>query len=391
MAEDKKITIGLFIDVYYPMVDGVVDVIDNYAKQLMQKANIIVFAPGTRDRKYKDNFPYRIIRSKFIKVPFTDYDLSIPFFDFKFKKALKNTKLDLVHIHSPFTIGRAGIAYAKENHVPVVATLHSKYKKDFYTRTRSEILSDIAVKDIMNTFNQCDECWVVNHKVAQIFKEYEATQTSKVQLIATDLIPFNNAEKIDALKKQYNIETSDKVFLYVGKLDVLRNLEFLIQSLYRLKLKGFKFKMIFIGSGPFEQEMKHQIKKYGLVDFVHFVDKIMDRIELASYYKLAHLFLFPSLYDSSSLVQIEAASQKIPTVFLSGAATADTITENINGFLSDNDSNLYAQKIMETMKDTKLYHKVANQAYKDLYVTWENATKQVYSKYQKLIENKNQK
>lgn len=333
MTEDKKITIGLFIDVFYPMVDGVVVVVDNYAKQLMQNSNVIVFAPGSRDRKYRDNLPYRVIRSKHIKIPFSDYDLSIPFFDFKFRKTLKNTNLDIVHIHSPFGIGRAGIAYAKEYNVPVVATLHSQYKKDFYTRTKSEILSDIAVKEIMNTFNKCDELWAVNHKVAEIFKEYGANEIPKVQLNATDLVPFNNEAKIEDLKKKYNIETNDKTFLYVGRLDVLKNLEFTIESLYRLKLKGFKFKMIFVGSGPYEPEMKHQMKKYGLSDYIHFAGKIMDRVELASYYKLANLFLFPSMYDSSSLVQIEAASQKTPTLFLKGAATADTVVENVNGFL----------------------------------------------------------
>ncbi len=391
MTENKKMTIGLFIDVFYPMVDGVVVVVDNYARQLMTNSNVIVFAPGSRDRKYRDNFPYRVVRSKHIKVPFTDYDLSIPFFDFKFRKALKYSKLDIVHIHSPFGVGRAGIAYAKEYDIPVVATLHSQYKKDFYTRTRSEILSEIAVKEIMNTFNKCDECWAVNHKVAEIFKEYGATVTPKVQLNATDLVPFKDVEKIEALKKKYHIETNEKIFLYVGRLDILKNLEFTIQSLYRLRLKMYKFKMIFVGAGPYEEEMKRQIRKFGLVDYVHFAGKIMDRIELASYYKLADLFLFPSLYDSSSLVQIEAASQKTPTVFIKGVATADTVNENVNGFLSDNDPQLYAHKIMEIMKDTKSYNKVANQAYKDLYVTWATATKQVYKKYQTLIENKNQK
>jgi len=391
MTEDKKITIGLFIDVFYPMVDGVVVVVDNYAKQLMQHAHVIVFAPGSRDRKYKDQFPYQVIRSKHIKVPFTDYDLSIPFFDFKFRKALKTSKLDIVHIHSPFGLGRAGIAYAKEYNIPVVATLHSQYKKDFFMRTKSEILSEIAIKEIMHTFNKCDECWAVNHKVAEIFTEYGATQIPKVQLNATDLLPFNDESKIEILKKTYQITANDKVFLYVGRLDALKNLEFTIQALYRLKLKGYKFKMIFIGSGPYENEMKLLIKKYGLVDHVHFAGKIMDRIELASYYKIANLFLFPSLYDSSSLVQIEAASQKTPTLFLKGAATADTVTENVNGFLSENDPQLYAQKIMEIMKDTKLYSKVALRAYKDLYVTWEQATKEVYAKYQILINNKSQK
>ncbi|MBU1141366.1 MAG: glycosyltransferase [Firmicutes bacterium] len=388
MIEEKKITIGLFIDVFYPMIDGVVIVVDNYAKQLSEKANIIVFAPGSRDKAYKDQFSYRVVRSKYIKVPFTDYNLSLPFFDFKFKKTLKNANLDIVHIHSPFTLGNVGISYAKKHHIPVVATLHSQYKKDFYERTKSQILSEIAIKEIMSTFNKCDESWAVNRKVAEIFGEYGAIQKPKIQLNATDLVPFDDMHAIENLKKKLNVQPDEKVFLYVGRLDMIKNLGFTIQALYRLKLKGVKFKMIFVGAGPYENEMKQMIKKTGLIDYVHFAGRIMDRIELASYYKLAYLFLFPSLYDSSSLVQIEASSQKTPTLFLKGAATADTITENVNGFLSEDDPNLYAQKITEILNNPKIYQKVSNQAFKDLYLTWKNATTQVYANYQRLIQEK---
>ena len=55
MKEDK-ITIGLFNDTYYPLVDGVVQVVDNYARLLSKKANVVVFVPKGRDKKYVDNY-----------------------------------------------------------------------------------------------------------------------------------------------------------------------------------------------------------------------------------------------------------------------------------------------------------------------------------------------
>ena len=45
--------------------------------------------------------------------------------------------------------------------------------------------------------------------------------------------------------------------------------------------------------------------------------------------------LFPSMYDASSIVQIEASSQKTPVLFLKNSATASMIENNVNGFLSD--------------------------------------------------------
>ena len=67
--------------------------------------------------------------------------------------------------------------------------------------------------------------------------------------------------------------------------------------------------------------------------------KVTDRTLLSYYYARADLFLFPSLYDASSIVQIEAASQKTPTVFLEGAVTANTVENNIKlqGLIPDAD------------------------------------------------------
>ena len=45
-ADMKKV--GLFIDTWYPMVDGVIKVVDNYARRLMQYCDVVVFCPATR-------------------------------------------------------------------------------------------------------------------------------------------------------------------------------------------------------------------------------------------------------------------------------------------------------------------------------------------------------
>ena len=143
--------------------------------------------------------------------------------------------------------------------------------------------------------------------------------------------------------------------------------------------------MLFVGSGQDEEELKKWITKNNMEDRIILCGRVSDRELLASYYARADLFLFPSLYDASSIVQIEAASQHTPTLFLKEAATTATVTNNVNGFLEENDANKYAKRIEEIMNNQELYKKVCEKAFEDLYKNWDDTISEVYDLYIKLI------
>lgn len=387
--ENKKLHIGIFCDSFYPMVDGVVQVVDNYARGLSEFCDVTVFVPRGRT-KYNDIFPYKVVRSKIMKVFFLDYDLPLPQIDKNFKKQLNNTKLDIVHIHSPFSMGKIALKYAKKHKIPCVATMHSQFKKDFKRSAKSIFLApvvEILMASIRKVFNNTTENWAVNGEVARIFHEdYKIKEKPLVMLNGTDMLPFENQEYLTKLKDKLLIKDNEKIFLFVGRLNLLKNIIFLIHSLNELKNKNFKFKMIFVGSGQDEEIIKKEVKKLSLENEVIFTGKITDRTELSAYYALADLFLFPSLYDCSSLVQIEAASQKTPALFLKGAATADTITPEINGYLSENSEEKYADKIIEIFNDKEKYNQVCENAFHQLYLPWPKVIEKAYNRYVELIK-----
>ena len=387
---NKKITIGLFIDSYFPMLDGVTMVVDNYAKRLKDYANVIVFAPEIPGTKYDDSkFSYKVVRCKAIKLPIIDYSLPIPDLDGKFMKILKETKLDIVHIHSPFTIGKAGINYAKKNNIPVIGTMHSQFKQDFYRAVKSEKIANQLNKIVIKQFNRCDECWAVNSEVANIYyKEYHYKRMPKVMKNATDMKPVDDIEKAkETINKKHNINSDEKVFLFVGRINNLKNVFFIANSLKRLKEKSnLKFKMLFVGTGQDEEKLKSIIKKNNMENDIIMCGRVTDREVLAAYFARADLFLFPSLYDASSIVQIEAASQKTPTLFIEGAATAATIENNINGFIAENNEEKYAERIIEIMKNETMYNNVCNNALNDIYINWDTRIKDIYNLYMKKVE-----
>ncbi len=386
--KEKKLNIGLFVDTFYPMIDGVINVVDNYAKRLVKYANVTVFTIAPRDKKYVDNFPYKVVRCKKLNLVGLDYDLPTPSFDAEFQKELKESKLDIVHIHSPFSVGKAGVNYAKKHKIPCVATNHSQFKQDFFKATKSPAITDVLLKTIMNVFNKCDENWSVNKEVAKVYDEYGLKEPAKVVNNATDMQFLEDDGFIEKLKKEHNIKDDEKVFLFVGRIQELKNIFFILDALVELKKQNFNFKMFYIGSGQDEEELEKRIKKFDMQDCVKYLGRISDRNMLAKYYNIANLFLFPSMYDCASLVQIEAASQKTPTLFLKDSVTSDGIIDNENGFFAENDYKKFAKRIIEIFKDEKLYKQVCENCYKSVYVNWDKRVADAFEAYKKLIEQK---
>ncbi len=388
MLPKKKIKIGIFIDNYYPTVDGVVVVVDNYARELSKIADVTVIAPSYGYTNDKKNIkPYKIIRIKSIRVPIINYQFAIPKIDIKCKQRLIKEKFDIIHIHSPFNIGKLGVAIAKYCNIPVVATMHSQFKKDFLRWTKSEKIANILTNIIITVYNQCDECWAVNKKIAELFQEYGY---NKIPLIMNNATEFETVKnKIVAnnlVNKKFHLNEFDTVLLFVGRINILKNVLFIVEVLNHLKRKKINFKMLFVGNGPDTNILKEKINEYNLSNNVILCGEVKDRELLRSIYSRSKLFVFPSLYDASSIVQIEAASQKTPTIFLEGAITASTVTNDINGFTAPNNSLKFANKIIEILKNNQLYDNVVEKAYKDIYKTYKKMTKKIFERYLYLIK-----
>lgn len=74
--------------------------------------------------------------------------------------------------------------------------------------------------------------------------------------------------------------------------------------------------MLFVGEGPESDKLKNMIDKYNMNDCVILTGKITDRVLLSSIYLRSNLLLFPSVFDTSSLVRIEVSVNETPGLFI---------------------------------------------------------------------------
>lgn len=378
--------VGLFIDTWYPMVDGVIKVVDNYARRLLNYCDVVVFCPEARGTDYKDDssLPYKVVRCSSLPMIRYDYNIPTPALDPVFEAKLITSGIDLVHIHSPFAVGLAGLLFAKIHRIPVVATLHSQYRQDFEGALHFKPALDTVMASIMGVFNSCDECWAVNGGIKDLYvNEYGLTAPCKVRLNATDHMPVPDpAEAASVVNRTYGVPEDATVFLFVGRINFLKNIDFTVRALAKAKARGLKnFRMLFVGRGQDEDKLAEVVREEGLSDEVVMCGLVSEREMLQNLYSRAKLFLFPSLYDANSLVQIEAACQGTPTVFIEGARTAATVKSGVNGYISPADEESYARTIMDIMADPAGYARVSEAARRDLYLSWDDVVREVYQDY----------
>ena len=380
----RTITIGLFNDSFPPMTDGVGMVVDNYARRLSKFANVVVFVPDYREPYDDSIYPYKIVRCKSVKMPFADYSLPLPLVDREFRKEVAKYHFDIIHIHSPFTIGKYGVYIGRRRKIPVIGTMHSQYRQDFFRAVNNKKMAQELTKTIVSVYNRCSKCFAVNSGMAHLYyDEYGVKELPDVLCNATEMKYISHKKKAkDHINHLHHLKDSDKIFLFVGRINKLKNIMFIVDSLYLLNKKklNYSYKMLFVGHGQDYEELKKYIHQKKLDSSIILCGNVEDRSLLQEYYVRSDLFLFPSLYDASSIVQIEAASQKVPTVFLEGSKTSSDITDRVNGFLAKNEEE-FANIIDEVMNDEALYKTVSEGAYRDVYHHWDTVIEDVYQMY----------
>jgi len=133
------------------------------------------------------------------------------------------------------------------------------------------------------------------------------------------------------------------------------------------------------------------VEDLGLSENFIFTGSISNRELLQGYYLRSDLFLFPSTFDTSSLVPIEAAAHKLPTLLIKGSYTAENIIDGDNGFLAEETPSAYAQRIKEIINIEGELKRVGEQASKTVYRSWEMVSKEVLEKYNDIIKEYKEK
>ncbi len=386
----RKTMIGIFNDNFPPILDGVALTAQNYAYWLHEKGHdVSVITPyAPKSEEVINAAPYPIYRYASIPIPFRHpYRYGMPYISPRFLRQWNKMEFEIVHAHCPFTTGDLAYAAAQKQGIPLVATFHSKYRQDFEHNVHSKPVVDLMVRHIIKFFEKADEVWIPQAAVEPTLREYG--YTGHVEVVENGNDFYTPVKKIEAMRAEMREELGllpeETMLLFVGQHIWEKNIGFILDSLALIKDKPFQLFMV--GTGYAVREIRHKISALGLQDRVTLLGNIHDRERLKRIDAAADLFLFPSLYDNAPLVVREAAAMHTPALMLQESTAAEVIKPDVNGFLTANDTQHYADRIMYLMQNPDILQRVGDKASHTISRSWENVIEEVILRYRDIQES----
>ena len=376
------------IDNFYPLLDGVINTVNQYAAIMTKTADTAVVAPV--EEPFDDSsLPYTIFRSRALRFSFSEYTVPVPKADRNLKKFLDSREIDLIHVHSPFFIGEYLMEYGKKKGIPVVASFHSKYYDDALNATGNKAIAYLMSQRVARFYEKADAVFACSEGTGKTLVSYGFKGTYSVMNNGSSLkYPEHPDALILRAREAFHIEPGKKTILFVGHLIWHKNLKLILDSFKEFAKARPEYRLLIAGEGYDEAA----IRKYAeSLDFpegqIRFLGKISDRDLLSGVYLLSDLFFFPSVYDNSPLVVREAASLGLPALLTAGSNAAEAVEHNVSGFTAEETTDGMVRELERIFASPGLLKTVGARARIDVPRSWEEIVSEVRDKYAQINEN----
>ena len=380
---------GIFNDNFPPILDGVALTAQNYAFWLHEKGHdvrvITDYAPNMRE--VIENAKYPIDRIPSIPIPFrAPYRYGLPYISPSFIRRLRKTEFELVHAHCPFVTGDLAYSVAQRQHIPMVATFHSKYYDAILEFTKSRAIAKMVTNQIVKVFESCDEVWACSEETGETLRSYGYSKPYHVMPNGTDVsVPENAQELKEKAASRFQLPQDKHVLLFVGQQIWYKNQRLILDTFRLLCDQSDDWFLVMVGTGKDEQDIERYAASLNLTDHIRFTGQVKDRDLLRGIYLNADLLFFPSVFDNAPLVLREAAVLAVPTLATEGSNAAGAIRKNFSGFTAAADPQAMRDELVRIFTEEDV-RKIGQNARDTIPLSWEKLMPMVLGRYQTVIE-----
>lgn len=206
------------------------------------------------------------------------------------------------------------------------------------------------IKKLVHLYNKnriekyATDFWSCSDAASPWFFGQKIIHSDKYKVIpnAIDVEQYERNDEVRiAMRKKYQLE--DKIVIgHVGRFHFQKNHSFLIDIFEQLARRNDKYRLILIGQGALENDIKKLVAQKSLEKKVIFCGVQSDTSE---FYQMMDCFVLPSLFEGLGIVALEAQACSLPCVLSDQVPSIVKVNDNVSFLSLKADLNKWADTI----------------------------------------------
>lgn len=260
------------------------------------------------------------------------------------KKIFRKNIIDKYDVYIPFLEG-ACIQLIADSKIEgkKIAWIHTDLTKHAIMKQKKEL-------EVLNDMNKII-CVSKSSKEALVAKYYQLED--KVMIITNPIDIKNIIKKSnEPLEIDNYLEGDCPVFISVGRIERVKGFDILLEAHRMLLKEGINHKIIILGEGSQERELKNLIEKYDVVDSFKLYGYKKNPY---TYIKKADYFVMPSRYEGYPLSLCESIALEKPIIASDFPAAFEILKDGKLGVICKREDVIdLKNKMKELICDNKL-------------------------------------
>ncbi len=380
--------IAVFSDTYLPQVNGVASSLGLLREQFLNLGHqVTIFIPEIKEAgQYSDD----VIQIKSVQVSKNPaFYIGSPVSP-QIWPILKHRKFNIIHAHTPLTMGMLAYQAANMLRQPLIYTYHTMLPGYLHY---IGLLSKIALaKKFIKYFDQyscniCDLIIAPSIKVKKFLDEAGVSTISEVVPNGVRLHKFKGIQK-GFLRSHSNIDTTDKILLFVGRLAPEKNPAFLLSMFVHILQKIDGVKLVFAGSGYLLAKLQQQAEQLQISSNVIFLGNV-SFTDMPALYADTDIFVSAATTEVHPMSLLEAISSGLPVVAVNDEAFTSAVINGKNGYLTVLKEAAFADRVEEILQSSAIQQAMSIESLKiSEQFSIETQVNKLLDIYSNLIANK---
>lgn len=214
------------------------------------------------------------------------------------------------------------------------------------------------------------------YSIKQQYENYPWFPKNHIQVIYNGVNinpPLFPDIKIKQLRKEYHIQTDEKIILSCGRLDHQKGFSYLIKAAQLAAESQQKWKFIILGEGALRKQLETQIHNNHLSNVI--LAGYQEKTN--KFYQMADIFVLSSLSEGTPNVVLEAMAHHLPVIATEVNGVKEIIVNGKNGYTipPQNAQAIYKQ-LEQILSDTIMLNQLQEAGYETVKnkFSWERFT-----------------